>query len=287
MRFYSTRRFFARQAASRVIRRPGGVKRRSRRQGCGGGHLARRGAGLQNYVGACIDQERPLELHLDAVERRVLASLLEKEITTPDYYPLTLHALLAACNQKSNREPVMELTEDAVRAALRSLEEKGLAGVARGEGRVARFEHRMEILNLGRRESAVLCTLLLRGPQTPGELRGRSERMHRMEELDEVQLVLQKLIEHDPPLAVLLPRQPGTKESRYADRLGGEEAGLRLGCRQRCPGPVRRPAKTARRSPAWRIRARRAAGLAGGRGGRTARRSGVPAAATRRVSQSI
>ncbi len=164
-----------------------------------------------------------MELHLDAVERRVLASLLEKEITTPDYYPLTLNALLAACNQKSNREPVMELDEPAVRAALRSLEEKRLAGVARGEGRVARFEHRMEILNLGRRESAVLCTLLLRGAQTPGELRGRSERMHRMEELDEVQLVLQKLIEHDPPLAVLLPRQPGTKESRYADRLGGEE----------------------------------------------------------------
>jgi uncharacterized protein len=101
--------------------------------------------------------------------------------------------------------------------------------VARGEGRVARFEHRMEILNLGRRESAVLCTLLLRGPQTPGELRGRSERMHRMEDLDEVQLVLQKLIEHDPPLAVLLPRQPGTKESRYADRMGGEEAGLQAG----------------------------------------------------------
>ena len=168
-----------------------------------------------------------MELHLDAVERRVLASLLEKEITTPDYYPLTLNALLAACNQKSNREPVMELDEDAVRAALRSLEEKGLAGMARGEGRVARFEHRMEILNLGRRESAVLCTLLLRGPQTPGELRGRSERMHRMEELDEVQLVLQKLMEHDPPLAVLLPRQPGTKESRYADRMGGEEAGVR------------------------------------------------------------
>jgi uncharacterized protein YceH (UPF0502 family) len=91
---------------------------------------------------------------------------------------------------------------------------------------VSRFEHRMEILNLGRRESAVLCTLLLRGAQTPGELRGRSERMHRMEDLDEVQLVLQKLIEHDPPLAMLLPRQPGTKEARYSDRLGGDEAGL-------------------------------------------------------------
>jgi uncharacterized protein YceH (UPF0502 family) len=172
-------------------------------------------------------REKALELHLDAVERRVLASLLEKEITTPDYYPLTLHALLAACNQKSNREPVMELDEAAVRGALRSLQEKEMAGLARGEGRVARFEHRIsEVWNLGRRESAVLCTLLLRGAQTPGELRGRSERMHRMEDLDEVQLVLQKLIAHDPPLARLLPRQPGTKEARYADRLGGDEAGL-------------------------------------------------------------
>jgi uncharacterized protein YceH (UPF0502 family) len=166
-----------------------------------------------------------LELHLDAVETRILGSLMEKDITTPDYYPLTLNALLAACNQKSNREPVMELDEAALRGALRSLEEKGLAGVARAEGRVARFEHRLsEALNLGRRESALLCTLLLRGPQTPGELRGRSERMHRLEDLDEVQLVLQKLIEHDPPLAKLLPRQPGTKEARYVDLFGGHEA---------------------------------------------------------------
>jgi uncharacterized protein YceH (UPF0502 family) len=155
----------------------------------------------------------------------VLGSLLEKDITTPDYYPLTLNALLAACNQKSNREPVMELDEATVRGALRSLEEKGLAGLARAEGRVARFEHRMgEALNLGRRETALLCTLLLRGPQTPGELRGRSERMHRLEDLDEVQLVLQKLMEHDPPLARLLPRMPGTKEARYVETLGGHEA---------------------------------------------------------------
>ncbi len=163
-----------------------------------------------------------MELHLDPVETRVLASLLEKDITTPEYYPLTLNALLAACNQKSNREPVMELDEASVRGALHSLEAKGLAGVARAEGRVARFEHRMgEALNLGRREYALLCTLLLRGPQTPGELRGRSERMHRLEDLDEVQLVLQKLIEHDPPLVKLLPRQPGTKEARYVDLFGG------------------------------------------------------------------
>jgi uncharacterized protein len=168
-----------------------------------------------------------LDLHLDAVERRVLGSLLEKEITTPEYYPLTLNALVAACNQKSNREPVMELDEASVRSALRRLAEKELAGDARSEGRVARFEHRLgEVLNLGRRESAILCTLLLRGAQTPGELRGRSERMHRIEDLDELQLVLQKLIAHDPPLAVLLPRQPGTKESRYADGLGGEQEAL-------------------------------------------------------------
>jgi uncharacterized protein YceH (UPF0502 family) len=163
--------------------------------------------------------------HLDAVETRVLGSLLEKDITTPDYYPLTLNALLAACNQKSNREPVMEVDEAAVRSALRTLAEKGLAGIARAEGRVARFEHRIgEALNLGRRESALLCTLLLRGPQTPGELRGRSERMHRLEDLDEVQLVLQKLIDHDPPLVKLLPRQPGTKEARYMDLFGGHES---------------------------------------------------------------
>jgi uncharacterized protein YceH (UPF0502 family) len=171
-----------------------------------------------------------LELDLDAVETRVLGSLLEKEATTPDYYPLTLNALLAACNQKTNREPVMEVDEAAVREALHSLEQKGLAGGARAEGRVTRFEHRMsEVLNLGRRESALLCTLLLRGPQTPGELRGRSERMHRLEDLDEVQLVLQKLIEHDPPLARMMPRQPGTKEARYVDLFGSRTAEIAEG----------------------------------------------------------
>ena len=162
---------------------------------------------------------------LDAVETRVLGSLLEKDITTPEYYPLTLNALVAACNQKSNREPVMEVDEAAVRSALRTLAEKGLAGIARAEGRVSRYEHRIaEVLNLGRRESALLCTLLLRGAQTPGELRGRSERMHRLEDLDEVQLVLQKLIDHDPPLVKLLPRQPGTKEARYVDLFGEHES---------------------------------------------------------------
>ncbi len=133
----------------------------------------------------------------------------------------------------------MELDEAAVRSALRRLGEKGLAGEARGEGRVARFEHRMsEVLNLGRRESAILCTLLLRGAQTPGELRGRSERMHRIDDLDEMQLVLHKLIAHDPPLAVLLPRHPGTKESRYADGLGGEQDAVALTASALSAGPA-------------------------------------------------
>ncbi len=168
-------------------------------------------------------RETALELQLDAAETRVLGALLEKDITTPDYYPLTLNALLAACNQKSNREPVMELDEVQLRAVLHGLEQKGLAGLARAEGRVARFEHRLgEVLNLGRRETALLCTLLLRGAQTPGELRSRSERMHRMEDVEEVLLVLQRLMEHDPPLARLLPRQPGTKEARYADTFNGD-----------------------------------------------------------------
>ena len=181
--------------------------------------MLQRGSGRRIHLG-----DKALELHLNSVERRVLASLLEKETTTPDYYPLTLNALLAACNQKTNREPVMELEEVAVREALHSLEEMGLARVAPDAGRVARFEHRMgEVLNLGRRENALLCTLLLRGAQTPGELRARSERMHRLEDLDEVQLVLQKLIEHAPPLVKLLPRQPGTKEARYVDLLGDAE----------------------------------------------------------------
>ncbi len=180
---------------------------------------AHKGGGVAEYG---PEREKNLVLHLDAVETRVLGSLLEKDITTPDYYPLTLNALLAACNQKSNREPVMEVDEAAVREALLSLEAKGLAGLARAEGRVARFGHLLgETWNLGRRETALLCTLLLRGPQTPGELRGRSERMHRMEDVDEVQLVLQKLIDHDPPLARLLPRQPGTNEARYSDTFGG------------------------------------------------------------------
>jgi uncharacterized protein len=161
---------------------------------------------------------------LSEVEARVLGSLVEKEITTPDYYPLSLNALVNACNQKSNREPVMNLEEDDVRQALDSLNRQGLAGAARGaDSRVTKYEHRLqEAFNFERREIAVLCVLLLRGPQTPGELRGRTERLYRFSELDEVQTALRRLMERQPPLVKALPRQPGTKELRYAHLLSGD-----------------------------------------------------------------
>jgi uncharacterized protein YceH (UPF0502 family) len=163
---------------------------------------------------------------LSAVEARVLGSLVEKEITTPEYYPLSLNALVNACNQKNNREPVMNLDEDQIRQALHGLEDDGLAGPARGtDSRVAKYEHRMqEVYNFTRGEIAVLCVLLLRGPQTPGELRGRTERMHRFEELGDVQSTLQRLMQREPPLAKVLPRQPGTKEARFAHLLSGDVA---------------------------------------------------------------
>jgi uncharacterized protein YceH (UPF0502 family) len=162
---------------------------------------------------------------LSPVAARVLGSLVEKEITTPEYYPLSLNALANACNQKNNREPVMNLDEDQIRQALHQLEDDGLAGPARGaDSRVAKYEHRMQVFNFTRGEIAVVCVLLLRGPQTPGELRGRSERMHRFEELSDVQSSLQRLMQREPPLVTVLPRQPGTKEARYAHLFSGEPA---------------------------------------------------------------
>lgn len=160
---------------------------------------------------------------LTEVEVRVLGSLVEKDATTPDYYPLSLNALVNACNQKSNRDPFMTLTEDAVRQALESLKEKKLAGpINSADSRVTKYEHRMqEVFNFSRGENAALCVLMLRGAQTPGELRGRTERIHRFEDLDEVQSALQKLMQRDPPLAQVLQRQPGTKESRYVHLFCG------------------------------------------------------------------
>jgi hypothetical protein len=160
---------------------------------------------------------------LDDIEVRVLGSLIEKEITTPEYYPLSLNALVNACNQKSNRDPVMNLDEDSVRQALRTLKEKELAGPAdTNDSRVTKYGHRLaEAFNFDRREIAILCVLSLRGPQTPGELRGRTERMHKFDDLSEVQSGLQRLIKREPPLVKVLPREPGTKEARYVHLLSG------------------------------------------------------------------
>ncbi|HKS75047.1 MAG TPA: YceH family protein [Terriglobales bacterium] len=130
-----------------------------------------------------------MELLLNPIEVRVLGALVEKDITTPDYYPLSLNALVNACNQKNNRDPVMDLDEDVVRDALVGLQQRKLAGPAGGaDSRVTKYEHRLqEAFNFTRGETAVLCVLLLRGPQTPGELRSRTERMFRFETLDDVQ----------------------------------------------------------------------------------------------------
>jgi uncharacterized protein YceH (UPF0502 family) len=160
---------------------------------------------------------------LTPVEVRVLGALTEKEITTPDYYPLSLNALLAACNQKSSRDPVMDLTEGQVRDALSSLGDKRLAGpVSSADSRVTKYEHRLpEVFNFDRREAAIICVLLLRGAQTPGELRGRTDRMFHFEELADVQSTLQKLAQREPPLVAMLRRQPGTKEARYVHLFSG------------------------------------------------------------------
>jgi len=165
-----------------------------------------------------------VNLVLNEVEARVLGALLEKEITTPEYYPLSLNALVNACNQKSNRDPVMNLEEDSVRAALRALHDNSLArSISAADSRVTKYEHRLqEAFNFDRREAAIFCELLLRGPQTPGELRSRAERMHHFDDLNEVQSALQRLMSRQPPLVKVLARQPGTKESRYVHLLSGD-----------------------------------------------------------------
>jgi uncharacterized protein YceH (UPF0502 family) len=167
-----------------------------------------------------------MDIILNDVEIRVLGSLIEKDITTPDYYPLSLNALVNACNQKNNREPVMNLNDQEVRQALNTLQEKRLAGpTSSADSRVTKYEHRLqEVFNFTRGETAILCVSLLRGAQTPGELRGRAERMHRFEDLTEVQSVLQRLMQRDPPLLRVLPRQPGTKEARYKHLLAEDVA---------------------------------------------------------------
>jgi uncharacterized protein len=166
---------------------------------------------------------------LDPVPLRVLGSLIEKEITTPENYPLSLNALVNACNQRSSRDPVLDLTEDEVRQALHSLEDLALVSSVR-DSRVPKYEHRIRtVLNLRRDETAVLCLLMLRGPQTPGELRSRADRLYTFDDLAAVQSTLERLASRDVsgdqtatgPLTTILPRQPGSREARYAHLLGG------------------------------------------------------------------
>jgi uncharacterized protein len=163
-----------------------------------------------------------MDFQLDAAEARVLGSLLEKEVATPEYYPLSLNALVNACNQKSNREPVVSYDEDTVEVALEGLRAKGLALRSTGrDSRVSKHAQRFtEKFNFGRREAAVLCVLLLRGPQTTGELRGRSERLYTFDDLEAVESTLHRLA--DIGFVKQLPRQPGTKEPRWAHLMCGD-----------------------------------------------------------------
>ena len=162
---------------------------------------------------------------LDPVEERVLGALMEKSVTTPDYYPMTLNSLTTACNQKSNRNPVVEFADKDVLRALDSLREIDLARVVSGaDMRVPKYYQRFaEVAGYSAPEAAVLCVLMLRGPQTVGELRGRGSRLHEFADLAEVESVLLALAERQAGAAVRkLPRQPGLKESRYAHLLAGE-----------------------------------------------------------------
>jgi uncharacterized protein len=172
-------------------------------------------------------------MHLDPIQLRVLGSLIEKEIVTPENYPLSLNALINACNQRSSRDPVLDLTEDEVRQTLHSLEDLALVTAAR-DARVPKYEHRIRtVLNLRRDETAVLCLLMLRGPQTPGELRSRADRLYSFDDLESVQSTLERLATRPPtaetdtqtqtgPLTIILPRQPGSREARYAHLLGDQ-----------------------------------------------------------------
>jgi uncharacterized protein YceH (UPF0502 family) len=168
-------------------------------------------------------------MHLSPHQLRVIGSLIEKEITTPENYPLSLNALINACNQRSSRDPVLDLTEEEVRQALHSLEDLALVTPVR-DARVPKYEHRIRtVLNLRRDETAVLCLLMLRGPQTPGELRSRADRLYTFDDLTAVQATLERLATRpDPdatssetgPLTTILPLQPGSREARYAHLLG-------------------------------------------------------------------
>lgn len=161
---------------------------------------------------------------LNSIELRVLGSLIEKGLTTPDYYPMTLNALTNACNQKSNRYPVVSFDETAVVRGLDSLQDKGLTEkIHKADSRVPKYRHSFDSKSdLSQREIAVLCVMMLRGPQTMGELRSRCERMYKFEDLQEVEKVLGGLMDREQPMVVKMPRRAGRKESRYMHMMAGK-----------------------------------------------------------------
>jgi uncharacterized protein YceH (UPF0502 family) len=163
-----------------------------------------------------------MSFDLNAVEQRVLGALIEKEMSTPEYYPLSLNALVNACNQKNNREPVMQLVESDVLNAIEVMRHKGIAYEHSGrEHRVPKYSEGLgQRLNLGNKDLAILCVLLCRGPQTPGELRGRTQSLHGFEDLDAVLSALSRLASKESPLVLELPKVPGTKEARWTHLLG-------------------------------------------------------------------
>lgn len=178
-----------------------------------------------SYSVTTLDGERkPRRLparELDPIEIRVLGCLMEKQLATPEYYPLTLNALIAACNQKSNREPVMEVGESEVQRALDRLQDEKLVWKVLG-GRATRWDHNLDSAwHIERPAKAVLTLLFVRGPQTAGELRGRSDRLHAFETIDDVEATLQRLGSGDDAIVRELPRRPGQKEARWTHTLGG------------------------------------------------------------------
>ena len=196
-----------------------------------------------------------VSMHLSPHQLRVLGSLIEKEITTPENYPLSLNALLNACNQRSSRDPVLDLTEEEVRQALHSLEDLALVTPVR-DARVPKYEHRIRtVLNLRRDETAVLCLLMLRGPQTPGELRSRADRLYTFDDLASVQSTLERLAARTTtdeagnqttgPLTAILPRQPGSREARYVHLLG-DPPDLSLPQQDRSEASISNPSTTQR-----------------------------------------
>ena len=163
-----------------------------------------------------------MSFDLNAVEQRVLGALIEKEMSTPEYYPLSLNALVNACNQKNNREPVMQLVDSDVLNAIEVMRHKGIAFEHSGrEHRVPKYSEGLgQRLNLGNKDLAIVCVLLCRGPQTPGELRGRTQSLHSFEDLDAVVSALGRLASREQPLVQELPKVPGTKEARWTHLLG-------------------------------------------------------------------